>query len=109
METTVTISLKKLDELREKLKQAEEKALKFKNQKEFNITFDCDIYDFKSYKRITNYRIMTYGDVSLLKQADNWKELQSLIKESFDKLLKESEILSFYNKFPKWIHKLFKT
>ena len=55
---------------------------------------------------------MTYGDVSLLKQADNWKELQSLIKESFDKLLKESEILffSFYNKFPNWIHKIkFKT
>lgn len=106
---TVTISLQELDELRKKLKQAEEEALKYKHQKEFNITFNCDIYDYKSHKRITDYRVMTYGDVDLLKKADNWKELQSLVKESFDKLLKESEILSFYNKFPNWIHKINKT
>lgn len=100
MEATVTISLKELEKLKQELAQAKEEALKYEHQKEFNITFDCDIYDYKSHKRITDYRVMTYGDVDLLKQADNWKELQSLVKESFDKLLKESEILSFYNKFP---------
>lgn len=80
---TVTISLQELDELREQLKQAEERAKAFENQKEFNITFDCNIYDLKSHKRINTYRMVTYGNVDLLKLLDNWKDLQELIKESF--------------------------
>jgi hypothetical protein len=109
MIATVTITLKELEDLKKELKQSEEEALKYKHQKEFHIVFDCDIYDSKSIKRICNYRVMTYGDINLLKKADNWNELQSLVKESFDELLAESEILNFYNKFPNWIHKLFKT
>ena len=102
MEATVTISLK------EQLKQAKEEAAKYENQKEFNIIFDFDIYDSKSHKRFKDYRVNTYGDLELLKQADTWKEYRELIKQHVDKIISESEILRFYNKFPKWIHRLFK-
>ena len=108
MEAIVNIGLKELEELKEELKRSKEETNRYKNQKEFNITFDCDIYDSKNRKRILDYRTLTYGNVDLLKQYDNWQEFQKIVKESFDKLVNESEILRFYNKFPKWIHKLFK-
>jgi len=104
---TVTISLQELDSLRESLKKAREEAIMYKNQKEFRITFDWDIYDSKTNKRITDYRVMNYGNLELLKQADNWKEYNIFIRDAVKTIINESEILRFYNNCPKWVHKLF--
>jgi hypothetical protein len=107
MEATVTISLKELEDLKLKLEKAEDKASKYKFQKEFTITFDCTIYDGKTYKRYDNYMVRSYGNLELLKEFTNYKEVKELTKATFDAMVKDSEVIRFYNKFPKWVHKLF--
>lgn len=108
MEATVTIALSEVESLKKQVKDLKEESNRYKNQKEFNITFDCQIYDNISGKRIQKYSVMTYGNFELLKENNNWKEIQSLTKEAFEQLLSESNILKFYNKFPNWAHKLLK-
>jgi len=107
MEATVTISFKEVEDLKLKLEKSEDEARKYKYQKEFNLTFDCTIYNTNTHKSYNNYQVRGYGNFDLLKECTNYQDYKKLIKETFDIMIEDSEVIRFYNKFPKWIHKLF--
>lgn len=107
MKATVTISLEELESLKEEIKILENKNIKLNKQKNFNLSIDGDIYDWKDGKRFYSSRLIVYGDIKLLTEKA-YLEFQKEVKELFDKMIENSRYMKFYKIFPKWIHKLFK-
>ena len=78
--STVTIPLKELDDLRDKIKNLENKLAE--------------------YKVRLDVRLSIVGQVSELDYIELNNEIKTFIEESL--------YIRFYRKFPRWFHKLFK-
>lgn len=109
MEAMVNITLKELEQLKKELVDEKQKNQELTNQKEIRVTIDGDMQDWTNrYERFFAYRIKAYGDIHEISPELNYIQFNEVLKEMFKKMLLESKPVTFYNKFPKWVHKWFK-
>jgi CO dehydrogenase/acetyl-CoA synthase alpha subunit len=99
-ENTVTISLDKYDELKAKVSGL--------NQ---------EVNELRSIKKPTHYIQLKYDfirdgedewDYVVINEDNMPVEFDKIVKKEFNELFLKSKELRFYNKFPRWVHKLFK-
>jgi hypothetical protein len=100
MESTVTMSLAEVERLKKEIESLETKVSKLKSIKQ-PTSFLTLQYDFR---RDASFE---WNVVDGIKVDELTEKLDTIVKRNFNDIFKESKELKFYNKFPKFIHKLF--
>lgn len=98
-QNTVTISLDKYDELKASV-----------------IRLNQEVNELRSIKKPTHNIQLKYDfirdgeyewDYVVINEDDMPVEFDKIVKKEFKELFLKSKELRFYNKFPRWVHKLF--
>ena len=107
MEATVTIALKEVEKMKSTIERLEREISRLEAQKDFRLSIDGELYDWKYSKRVFSSRILTFGHAEEVTQK-GYLELRNEMETLFNKFINESIYLKFYSKFPRWFHKIFK-
>jgi len=107
MEATVTITLREIESMKSEIRVLKKEISDLKSQKDFRVSIDGDLYNWKDGNRVFTSRILTFGHLEEVTDK-SYKEVKIEMETLFNKLIDNSSYLRFYQKFPKWVHKLFK-
>jgi hypothetical protein len=102
MEATVTMSLKEVEKLKLTISNLEKENEELKSIVKPTHYFRI-MYDFSKGTSVFNafgYEVLNEDNV------DN--EFEEIVKSNFEDIFTKSKENKFYQKFPKWVHRLFK-
>jgi hypothetical protein len=103
MEATVTITLREIEKIKSDLKKLKEEKYELEKIVKPSHYFRI-YYDFSRGTSVYN----AFG-YDVLNEDDVENKFDEIVKSNFENIFTQSVQVKFYNKFPKWVHRLLKS
>jgi hypothetical protein len=102
MEATVTLSLKEIEKLKSTLKRLEDENVELKLRME-PTHYVRVFYDFSRGTSVFN----TFG-CEVINEDNIDNRFNEIVESNFNEIFTKSKENKFYQKFPRWVHRLLK-